>query len=206
MGVSQVVRLPTSPRPVGEAGRQDDVRLVRALREHEPWAAAVLVDRYLAHVRKVMVRVMGAGETEIDDLVQEVFTRALAGAHRLSFEGALTAWLTNIAVFTGREAIRRRTRWRWLRFTAEPPERPAPQASAAVSEAARTVYALLDRLPVDDRIAFALRSLEGMDTREIAAACGVSVPTVRRRLARAERRFHALAADCESLSPWVRSS
>jgi RNA polymerase sigma-70 factor (ECF subfamily) len=182
------------------------VRLVRALREHEPWAAAVLVERYLVHVRRVMVRVMGAGEHELDDLVQEVFTRALAGAHRLSFEGALTAWLTNIAVFTGREAIRRRSRWRWLWFTAEPPDRPAPQASADVSEAARAVYALLDRLPVDERIPFALRAVEGMDLRELAAACEVSVPTVRRRLARAEKRFLALAASCESLSAWVRST
>jgi RNA polymerase sigma-70 factor (ECF subfamily) len=203
--VSQVVRLPTSPRPAGEAGREDDVRLVRGLREHEPWAAAVLANRYLEHVRRVMVRVMGAGDPDLDDLVQEVFTRALAGAHRLSFAGALTSWLTSIAVFTGREAIRRRTRWRWLGFVPDPPERPAPQASADVSEAARAVYALLERLPVDERITFALRNVDGMNLQEIAAACGVSVPTVRRRLARAEQRFNSLAASCEPLSPWLRS-
>jgi RNA polymerase sigma-70 factor (ECF subfamily) len=182
------------------------VHLVRGLRGHEPWAAAVLVDRYIIHVRRVLTRVLGAGEPELDDLVQEVFTRALAGAHRLSFEGALSSWLTSIAVFTGRETIRRRSRWRWLWFTADPPERPAPQPSAEVSDAARAVYALLDQLPVDERIVFALRAVEGMDLREVAAACKVSVPTVRRRLARAERQFHALAARCESLSAWVRSS
>jgi len=203
--VSQVVRLPTSPRPSGEAGREDDVRLVRGLREHEPWAAAVLANRYLDHVRRVLVRVLGAGEPDLDDLVQEVFTRALAGAHKLSFAGALTSWLTSIAVFTGREAIRRRSRWRWLRFTATPPDRPAPQPSADVKDAARAVYALLDRLPVDERIPFALRAIDGMDLREVAAACGVSVPTVRRRLARAERRFYVLAAGCESLLPWMRT-
>ncbi len=200
------MRLPASPRPSGEAGRDDDVRLVRGLREREPWAAAVLVDRHLAHVRRVLVRVMGAGEPELDDLVQEVFTRALAGAHRLSFAGALTSWLASIAVFTGREAIRRRSRWRWLWFTANPPDRPAPAPTAEVSEAARTVYALLDRLPVDERIPFALRAIDGMELTEVAAACGVSVPTVRRRLARAERRFQSLAAGCESLAPWMRTT
>jgi RNA polymerase sigma-70 factor (ECF subfamily) len=204
--VSQVVRLPTAPRPAGDAGREDDVRLVRGLRDHEPWAAAVLVDRYITHVRRVLTRVLGAGEPDIDDLVQEVFARALAGAHRLSFAGALSSWLTSIAVFTGRETIRRRSRWRWLWFTADPPERPAPQPSAEVSDAARAVYALLDQLPVDERIVFALRAVDGMDLRELAAACKISVPTVRRRLARAERRFHALAAQCDSLSAWVRSS
>jgi RNA polymerase sigma-70 factor (ECF subfamily) len=204
--VSQVVRLPASPRPSGEAGREDDVRLVRGLRDHESWAAAVLVDRHLNHVRRVLVRVMGAGEPEIDDLVQEVFTRALAGAHKLSFAGALTSWLGSIAVFTGREAIRRRSRWRWLRFVAAPPDRPAPGPSAEVSDAARAVYALLDRLPVDERIPFALRAIDGMDLGEVATACGVSVPTVRRRLARAQRRFFALAASSESLLPWMRTT
>lgn len=200
------MRLPASARPSGEAGREDDVRLVRGLREHEPWAAAVLAQRYLDHVRRVLVRVMGAGEPDLDDLVQEVFTRALGGAHRLSFAGALTSWLTSIAVFTGRETIRRRSRWRWLWFTSTPPDRPAPEPPAEVGEAARAVYALLDRLPVDERIPFALRTIDGMDLREVATACGVSVPTVRRRLARAERRFFALAASCESLLPWMRTS
>lgn len=195
-----------SPRPAGEAGQLDDARLLRGLREHEPWAAAVLANRYLDHVRRVLVRVMGVGEPELDDLVQEVFARALAGVHRLSYAGALTSWLTNIAVFTGRETIRRRSRWRWLGFVANPPERPGPQASPEVSEAARAVYALLDRLPVDERIAFALHEVDGMDLDEVAAACGVSVPTVRRRLARAGRRFFAWAADCEPLSPWLRST
>jgi RNA polymerase sigma-70 factor (ECF subfamily) len=204
--MSQVVRLPTAPRPAGDAGREDDVRLVRGLRGHEPWAAAMLVERYIVHVRRVLTRVLGAGEPELADLVQEVFTRALAGAHRLSFEGALSSWLTSIAVFTGRETIRRRSRWRWLWFMADPPERPAAQPSAGVSDAARAVYALLDQLPADERIVFALRAVEGMDLHEVAAACKVSVPTVRRRLARAERRFHALAAKCESLSAWARSS
>ena len=201
-----MVRLPTLPRPVQDAAKEDALCLLRGLREHEPWAAAVLVDRHLDHVRRVLVRVMGARDPEFDDLVQEVFRRALAGAHQLSSGGALTSWLTSIAVFTGREAIRHRSRWRWLHFTADPPERAAPQASPEVSEAARTVYAVLDRLPVDERIAFALHAIDGMDLREVAAACGVSVPTIRRRLSRAEQRFFALAGKCESLSSWVRAT
>jgi RNA polymerase sigma-70 factor, ECF subfamily len=203
--VSQIVRLPIPHQSRGQREEEEDPRLVRGLRDHEPWAAVALVEHHLDHVRRVLIRVMGIGEPEIDDLVQEVFVRALKGADRLQFEGALSAWLTSIAVFTGRETIRRRTRWRWLRF-AEAPDRPAPQPPSHVSDAARAVYALLDRLPVDERIVFALRAIEGMDLKELARACGVSIPTVRRRLARAERRFHALAGQCESLSPWVKST
>ena len=49
-------------------------------------------------------------------------------------------------------------------------------------------------------------TIDGMDLREVAAACGVSVPTIRRRLSRAEQRFFAMAGKCESLSPWVRAT
>lgn len=202
--MSQVVRLPLS-RNVGEPDPEADVRLVRGLREREPWAAAALVERYLDLVRRVLVRIMGVGDPEHDDLVQEVFTRALQGAHRLTRAGALRAWLTNVAVFTGRETIRRRTRRRWLWFTSDVPDVPTNTADGDVADAARAVYAILARLPVDERIPFALRAFEGMDLQELAAACGVSIPTVRRRLARAEERFHALASQCESLSPWVQS-
>jgi RNA polymerase sigma-70 factor (ECF subfamily) len=202
--VSQVVRLPLS-RNVGQPDPEADLRLVRGLRDREPWAAAALVDRYLNLVRRVLVRIMGFGDAEHDDLVQEVFTRALQGAHRLTNAGALRAWLTNVAVFTGRETIRRRTRGRWLWFAGDVPDVPAIAADGDVAEAARTVYAILARLPVDERIPFALRAFEGMDLQELAEACGVSIPTVRRRLARAEKRFHSLAAQSESLSPWVQS-
>lgn len=202
--MSQVVRLPLS-RNAGAPDPEADLRLVCGLRDREPWAAAALVERHLDLVRRVLVRIMGVGDPEHDDLVQEVFTRALQGAHRLSHAGALRAWLTNIAVFTGRETIRRRTRRRWLWFTSDVPDVPSNAADGDTAEAARTVYAILARLPVDERIPFALRAFEGMDLQELAAACGVSIPTVRRRLARAEERFHALAAQCESLSAWVQS-
>jgi RNA polymerase sigma-70 factor (ECF subfamily) len=45
--------------------------------------------------------------------------------------------------------------------------------------------------------------LEGMDLEGNAQACGMSVATVRRRLARAERRFFRLAGQCEALAPWL---
>ncbi len=70
-------------------------------------------------------------------------------------------------------------------------------------ESLRVTYAVLDRLGVDERIAFALRFIEGLELAEIAAACGVSFNTVRRRLARAEKRFLALAQREPALHEWL---
>jgi RNA polymerase sigma-70 factor (ECF subfamily) len=58
----------------------------------------------------------------------------------------------------------------------------------------------LTTLPADDRIAFALRVMEGMELLEVAEACRVSLATAKRRIARAQRRFAELVAR----DPWLR--
>jgi len=187
--------------PVSEV---DEQRLVGGLRQGAPWATAALVDRHGTYLRRVLIRVLGADDREHQDLLQEVFTRALEGIGRLSEASALKAWLTNIAVFTAREAIRKRRRRRWLSFMADVPE-PEPTQSWAgpdLREAAGCVYRIFERMPADERIPFALRMLHGMDLVETAVACGMSVATVRRRMARAEQRFYKLARQYEALTPW----
>ncbi|MEZ4298352.1 MAG: sigma-70 region 4 domain-containing protein [Polyangiaceae bacterium] len=54
--------------------------------------------------------------------------------------------------------------------------------------ALEATYAVLGELPADERIAFALRFIEGMELTEVAASCGVSLATVKRRIGRAEGR------------------
>jgi len=134
-----------------------------------------------------------------------VFARALEQIDRLGDPSALKAWLTAIAVFTAREQIRRRVRGRWLRFFASEdlPEVSATAPGEEIRESLRATYAVLDRMGVDDRIAFALRFIEGLELGAIAAACDVSLNTIRRRLARAETRFLALAAREPSLQDWL---
>ena len=63
-----------------------------------------------------------------------------------------------------------------------------------MQDALRRVYRLLEHLPVDERIAFGLRFMDGMGLRETAELCGVSPATIKRRLGRAQARFLAEAA------------
>ena len=86
----------------------------------------------------------------------------------------------------------------------EVPDRALPWAGPDLQEAARAVYRIFDRMPVDERIPFALRMLEGLDLEATAAACGMSLATVRRRLVRAERRFFKMARGQEILGPWLK--
>lgn len=192
---SEVVPLPIPPSDAG---------LARALRAGQPGAAATLFDRYGKHVERVLLRVLGP-DPELEDLVQDVFVAALESIAQLSEPSALKAWLSKIAVFTARSRIRRRQRWRFLRFV------PAEDLNDVVSEvprveasaALKSTYRVLAQLPADERIAFALRFMEGMDLTEVAAACSVSLATIKRRLSRAQSGFVRLARDCPALSEWL---
>jgi len=183
---------------------ESDAALSRALQAGEPWAGAALFDRYAVHVRRVLVRVMGP-DPEIADLLQDVFVAALASIDRLSDPGALKAWLTRTAIFMARGRIRRRTRWRFLRFMGfdELPEPPAPEVDPEQRQALAAVYRLLAQLPINDRIVFALRVLDGMELAEVARVCGISVATVKRRVLNAERRFMALLPSEPALRDWA---
>ena len=181
----------------------DDEALVAALKAREPSAAQRLVERHGPLVSRVLMRVLGSGDSEHADVLQEVIVRAWQGIGQLHDPRALRGWLTQIAVFTARGAIRRRKRRRWLAFFDEVPEPEVRWAGPEVEEAARCVYRIFDRMPVDERIPLSLRMIDGLDLDAIAGACDMSVATVRRRLVRAERRFFKLARQFEALWPWL---
>ena len=132
-----------------------------------------------------------------------------ASIHGLKDPSALEPWLARVATHTARKIIRTRSRRRWLRrFTdSAEEERYEPSAIAFAPEARqalRAVYRVLDVLPADERIAFSLRFIDGMELTEVAAACGVSLATIKRRLSKSEQRFGTVARRYPELLPWMQ--
>jgi RNA polymerase sigma-70 factor (ECF subfamily) len=197
-----LVHPPPVPAKVAFAG--DDAALVDAFRRGDPGARAAFYDRYADHVHRVLYRLLGF-DRDLADLHHDVFVRALGSLPRLSDPSALKGWLTMIAVHVAHSAITRRRRKSWLWFLPgdELPEVDAATASGEVLDALRATYAVLDTLPVDERIAFALRFIDGMELTEVAAACDTSLATIKRRLARASDRFAAEARKHPVLESWL---
>jgi RNA polymerase sigma-70 factor (ECF subfamily) len=202
--------LPTSAKP-GEVIAlplpDGDEALIGAVVSGHPAARATLFDRHAAHVRRVLVRVLGLDQ-EVPDLLQDVFLTALSTIDKLDDPRALRSWLTSIAVHSARGLIRKRARRRILGFV--DPQRLdheiGPASGADSHEAIRALYRVLDELPADERIVFALRFVDGMDLYEVASACGISRATVSRRLERAERKFAEGARRHEALNDWLERS
>ncbi len=186
----------------------DDAALVAALRADNPSAKAILFQRHTRDVERVISCVLGF-DAERADVVQETFVAVLTSLHGLRAAAALSPWLSSVAANTARRVVRQRWRQRWLRFfvdSADEQRNEPPAAGIDVEgrRALRAVCSILSRLPSPERIAFGLRFVDGLTLAEVAAACEVSVPTVKRRLARARQRLHANAKGVPELQRWLR--
>jgi len=183
---------------------ESDQAIVAALRSGHDAGGAALYDAYHDHVWRVLVRVLGP-DADLKDLVQDVFVEAIDSIHRLAAPDALRGWLASIAVFRARSEIRRRARSRWFPLFSSDhlPEVIAPVATPEIDEAVRATYRVLAKLPADEQIPFALRFIDGMQVAEIAAACRVSLATVKRRLTRAQKRFLAMARHVPEIVEWL---
>jgi RNA polymerase sigma-70 factor (ECF subfamily) len=200
------LHLPTGPHPrvVALPIPDSDAALVAALKAGRPDAGRTLFDRYGRDVERVLFRVLGP-DAELADLLHDVFLVALTSISQVRDPNALRGWLTGVAVRKARKCIVKRQRWRIIQFFGhnDVPEGEARVAPVEVSEALRCTYEVLERLPADERLAFALRHIDGMELTAVAAACGVSLATIKRRLSRAQRTFVRIASDHDALAPWL---
>ena len=186
------------------SAREADARLVEALREQDLAAAGQLYDRYATNVRGLCHRLLGA-DTELDDVVQDVFLAAITSIHRLREPSLLKSWLLGIAVGKVRDGLRARWRRRWLVFHPfdELPEHPAAESDSP-TDVVREIKALLDHLPPEERLALLLHRLEGLSLDEAAQASNMTVSTFKRRLTRAETKFIQRAERRPALADWLR--
>ena len=183
----------------------NDADIARALRDGQTTAAVMLFDRHARHVERLLFSLLGP-EPDAEDLLHEVFLRAIEGIRHLDEPSKLRSWLTGISVHTAREHIRKRTRRRWLSFVAEVPEPPPPPARIAseeITEATRCTFEVLGGMSADDRVLFSLRWIEGLEMGEIAVACDVSLSTAKRRLKDAEKHFVNRARRFPALASWI---
>lgn len=191
----KVVRLPLP---------ESESTLAAWLRSDPEHAQELLFDRFAGDVQRILFRILGP-DPEVPDLLHEVFITAITSIDSLRDNNLLRSWLAGIAVHQARRLIRRRKVRRLVQFVAPSklPDHQAVLPNVEVSQALRETYRVLERLPADERIAFTLRQIEGMELAGIAQATRVSLATVKRRIARAQRSFVAMAEQNDTLVEWL---
>jgi RNA polymerase sigma-70 factor, ECF subfamily len=169
------------PEAAGAKEAGEVASLVRAARDGDRAAFGRLYDRYVRMVHGIlMTRVPFA---EVEDLVQDVFTRVLHQLHTLRDAGCFGGWLA--AVTRNRASDYHRRSVETVELTEDAsiqalegrPQSASPDEGAAILEMIRA-------LPETYRETLILRLVEGMTGPEIAERTGMTHGSVRVNLHR----------------------
>ncbi len=171
-----------------------DAELLELLHRQAPQAAAKLYDRFSRDVNRVVFHLTGP-DSEHDDLVQDTFLRVFRNIGQVREASKLSSWVVSVAVNVVLSELKRRKLRRWL--LAEKTKTDVTDDYGHDHEARqllRSVFGVLDAMPANERTVFALRYLDERTMNDVAELTCVSLPTAKRSLAKAERRFEALGA------------
>jgi RNA polymerase sigma factor (sigma-70 family) len=145
-----------------------------------------LARRWSGPLQRYVSRV--AGGESCDDLVQEIWLRALQGMGRLQDCSRFRAWLFGIAHRVLMDRWRRHYRFP-VRTEVDPEALAFEETSAEHALMAKSLDTGLARLPPLEREVLTLFYLEELPLNEVAAVLQVPPGTVKSRLFRARRQL-----------------
>jgi len=186
--------------------QRSNEEILERIQMGEAYGAALLYDRFSPQVNRLVWRMLGA-DSEHDDLVQQVFCKLLCSARKLRDPDKLRSFVLQVTVNTVRSELRRRTVRRRF-FTAEEnfDRFEGQSVDPELRDLLERTFRVLEKMPVDERVAFTLRQVDGRSLEETAEICRCSLATIKRRINKAKRRFACLAAGDAVLSDRLQSS
>jgi RNA polymerase sigma-70 factor (ECF subfamily) len=154
---------------------------------------SVLMNRHAAAVRKHLSRLV-RNHSDLDDVVQDTFTKAWARLSTFRFEATFRTWLISVGLNEALTLYRRRKyRLSWpgiVSLEALPSKCESPYQTFARKEDRLRVRTAVQKLPRKYRDVLVLRDLEQLTMHETAKRMNASIPLVKTRLFRAR---HMLA-------------
>ena len=192
---------PFANTPVGgEHGALDalDFQWVCRLAAGDLNALGEVFDCHAGAVLGFARRLLG-DEASAQDLLQEVFITLGHAARSFRGQSSLRTFLLSIAVNHSRHFIRAAARKRATEHRMEQSASPSTQAESPEgllmrAELARHLSDALEKLPLDQRVAFVLSEVDDLTSTEIAAIVGVPESTVRTRVFHARAKLRQLLA------------
>jgi len=145
-----------------------------------------LFGRYSRYVAGLTARLMGSGDAEVDDVVQEVFWLASRRIAKIPDLIQARGWLATVTTRVVRRKLRRRRFRAMFHGSRRTEDVPARGATAEQRAVLARLYEVLEDLSTEQRLAWSLRYLEGQPLDAVAAACGCSLSTAKRRVGAAK--------------------
>jgi RNA polymerase sigma-70 factor (ECF subfamily) len=152
-----------------------------------------LFHRERRRVHAIVYRMMGTN-VGIDDLVQDAFIAIFRSLREYRGEAALGTWIDRCTVRVALQALRAGRRRPTVALVHDVPARePSAEQRALHREAARRIYAVLERLDPKPRAAYVLHVIDGRPAPEVATLMEASLVATKARIWRARRVVESAA-------------
>jgi RNA polymerase sigma-70 factor (ECF subfamily) len=186
------------------AAREHDLELARKAATGDRAAQRELFLAQRVPVHHALYRILGSNR-ELEDLLQDAFIEIFRALPSFRGDSTLSRWCQTIAVRVAYLAItRRRPPGVDLALVDEIIASDVDvRRHAMAREAARRLYAALDRIEVKQRIAFALAAIDGKSLAEVAELTDSSMFAVKTRVWRARRELMRRAGKDAVLSAYL---
>ena len=184
--------------------REHDLDMARRAATGDRAAQRELFVAQRAHVHHALFRILGSNR-ELEDLLQDAFIEIFRALPSFRGDSTLTRWCQTIATRIAYLAISRRKPPAIDLALVEDslPDHTDTSRSAQHREAARRLYAAMDRIDPKQRIAFALATIDGLSMAEVAALTESSIVAVKTRVWRARKDLMKRAAKDEVLRSYI---
>ena len=136
-------------------------------------------------------------EMDAEDVAQEVFVKAWESIEGFKGESKLSTWLYRITVTKSLDFLRSRKRKKRFAYVQslfgmndalviDPPDFLHPGVVAEKIQMSAALFKALDLLPDQQKAAFVLSRMEGLNHKEVSEVLGTTVPAVESLLQRAK--------------------
>jgi len=173
-----------------------DEELVNRIRAGETELFEILIRRNNPYLYKIG-RSYGFNHQDVEDLMQETFISTFMNLQKFEFRSSLKTWITRIMINQCYQRSQRSSFKNEIAMdnifndTTVPMfhnnERSDSLKTVTSRELKHTIEDALMQIPMDYRMVFSLRELNGMNTAETAEALNISETNVKVRLNRAKQ-------------------
>jgi RNA polymerase sigma factor (sigma-70 family) len=174
----------------------DERILVEQLKRGDENAFKVIVTTWQDMVYNTALGILQSAE-DAEDVSQEVFVQVYESIHTFKGESKLSTWLYRITTSKALDHIRKKKRKKRFAFvqqlfgenneiTVQPPDFHHPGVVLDNKQSAAVLFKAIARLPDNQKIAFVLNKVEGLNYQEISEIMKTTVSSVESLLHRAK--------------------
>jgi RNA polymerase sigma-70 factor (ECF subfamily) len=191
-----------SESPLSLVRAREDRSLVDRCIGGDPTAQRELFRRQSRRVHATLFRILGAN-LSMDDLIQDVFIEVFRSLPSFRGDSSLATWIDRCTAHVALSYLRKKRPKLIEMVTETASSAVGPEEALLMKEAARRLYAELDRMDPVLRLALTLHVIDDRPVAEVARMMDASVVATKTRVWRARRHLEKCAQRDPALAAFL---